>query len=173
LYLGVNVDFTLCFIDQGLKYNPFTDIPSMNHIASLTLYFDGQCPLCRAEMIYLSAKDNEHKLHFVDINQEGALNALGGVSCEVAMANIHAVTQNNEMLIGVEAFRVAYGLVGLKVLSKILGIKFLRPLYTYGYGVFARNRYFLSRLLGTIALQIVRRLTGKSEITRPLNQASK
>ena len=131
---------------------------------SLTLYYDGDCPLCRAEMIYLSARDEGKQLGFVDVRQTKALDSLSGVSCEIALANIHAVTREGQTLIGVDAFRVAYALVGLRLLSNLLGIKFLQPLLRLGYTMFAKHRYSLSRVFGGLALKVVKKITNKESI---------
>jgi len=131
---------------------------------SLTLYYDGDCPLCRAEMIYLSARDEGKQLGFVDVRQTKALDSLSGVSCEIALANIHAVTHEGQTLIGVDAFRVAYALVGLRLLSNLLGIKFLQPLLRLGYTMFAKHRYSLSRVFGGLALKVVKKITNKESI---------
>jgi len=115
-------------------------------------------------MIYLSARDEGKQLGFVDVRQTKALDSLSGVSCEIALANIHAVTREGQTLIGVDAFRVAYALVGLRLLSNLLGIKFLQPLLRLGYTMFAKHRYSLSRVFGGLALKVVKKITNKESI---------
>jgi predicted DCC family thiol-disulfide oxidoreductase YuxK len=115
-------------------------------------------------MIYLSARDTSGRLGFVDVRQNSALDSLEGVSCETALANIHAKTSDGQTLVGVAAFQVAYGLVGLSTLSKLLGIKALQPIFKYAYSMFAKHRFTLSRLLGGAALTIVKKITKKENI---------
>ena len=131
---------------------------------ALTLFYDGDCRLCRAEMIYLSARDTSNQLGFVDVRQHSALDPLHGVSCEVALANIHAKTADGQTLIGVAAFQVAYGLVGLTTLSKLLGIKALQPIFKYAYRSFAKHRFTLSKLMGGAALKMVKLITKKDHV---------
>ena len=130
----------------------------------LTLFYDGGCPLCKAEMIFLSARNKAGKLEFKDVRQPHALDALAGVSCETALANIHAVTQEGTTLIGVEAFQLAYATVDLKLLSWFLGIKALQPMLRYGYTLFAKNRFTLSKVFGALALKVVKLITKKDRI---------
>jgi len=131
---------------------------------ALTLYYDGNCPLCKAEMIYLSARDKTGKLGFVDVRQSNALDTLNGVSCEIALANIHALTADGRTLLGVDAFRVAYALVDLKILSWLLGIKIFQPIYRLCYRSFANHRYTLSKLFGNGALKLVKLVTKKDHL---------
>jgi predicted DCC family thiol-disulfide oxidoreductase YuxK len=124
----------------------------------LTLYFDGRCPLCCAEMMYLQSRDRQQNLAFVDARQEGALNAVPSVSCQAAMANIHALTSEGELLIGVAAFERAYQMVGLRFLAYLLGRPALKPLLDVGYTFFATHRYKISKYLGPLALFWVKRV---------------
>ena len=138
--------------------------PSIHSSHALTLYFDGNCPLCKAEMIYLSARDKAGKLGFVDVRQARALDALDGVSCDSALANIHAQTLDGKTLIGVDVFREAYALVDLKVLSWFLSIKPFQPFFRFGYRLFATHRYSLSKVLGGPALKLVKIITKKDHL---------
>ncbi len=137
---------------------------SSDTVALLTLYYDGNCPLCKAEMIYLSARDKTGKLGFVDVRQPCALDNLSGVSCANALANIHAQTLDGQTLLGVDAFRVAYAMVDLKILSWLLGIQVLQPLYRRSYRLFATHRYTLSKIFGKAALKLVKLVTKKEKL---------
>lgn len=131
---------------------------------ALTLYYDGNCPLCKAEMIYLSARDTAGRLGFKDVRQTQALDSLSGVSCESALANIHAVTPDGQRLIGVQAFQVAYALVGLKRLSWFLSIRALQPAFRLGYRLFATHRYALSKVFGGLAMRVVKIITKRDRL---------
>ena len=39
----------------------------------LTVFFDGQCPLCTREIALLKQLDTRQRLHFEDIHATGAL----------------------------------------------------------------------------------------------------
>jgi predicted DCC family thiol-disulfide oxidoreductase YuxK len=131
---------------------------------ALTLYYDGNCALCKAEMIYLSARDTEGRLGFMDVRQTEALDTLSGVTCQSALANIHAVTPGGQILIGVQAFQLAYGLVGLKRLSWFLGIRALQPAFGLCYRLFATHRYTLSKVFGGLAMRLVKIITKRDRL---------
>lgn len=46
--------------------NPVTSEPSRT-----TLYFDGECPLCRAEIAHYRRRDKDRTLCFVDVSHVG------------------------------------------------------------------------------------------------------
>ncbi len=57
---------------------------------AMTMYFDGACPLCAAEIRMLAARNRRQLLRFVDLSQPGA-ELPCAVVCAQAMDNIHAV----------------------------------------------------------------------------------
>ena len=86
----------------------------------LTLYYDGQCPLCIAEMDFLQSRNAAGQLAFVDITQAGFAEAGHHISCEAAMAQIHGRTADGQVLVGVPVFAAAYKLAKLPVLAWLL-----------------------------------------------------
>ena len=77
--------------------------------------FDGDCPLCVREVNFLRAKDDGRgKLDLVDIASETYDPAANrGVDFETAMSTIHGITNDGEVITGVEVFARAYKAVGL------------------------------------------------------------
>ena len=53
-----------------------------------TVYFDGSCSLCRAEIGYYRRKDQDRALCFVDISETGAVPP-EGITQERAMKRFH------------------------------------------------------------------------------------
>jgi predicted DCC family thiol-disulfide oxidoreductase YuxK len=86
---------------------------------SLTILFDGACPLCRREVTLLSRRDralhgDAPRLAFVDIDDPAYDPAAhGGISYREAMGRIHALDAEGGVLRDVAVFRRAYELVGL------------------------------------------------------------
>ena len=81
---------------------------------SLTLLYDGACPLCLREVKFLKRRDFHGRLAFVDIDQHAYDPAQWkGISYRDAMARIHAVRSDGEILKDVAVFREAYRCVGL------------------------------------------------------------
>ena len=50
----------------------------------LTMYYDGLCPLCQAEILFLSGRNEAGLLSFVDINSAEYIAESVGVSCQQA-----------------------------------------------------------------------------------------
>ncbi len=114
----------------------------------LTLFHDGNCPICRAEVAMLQARDARRQLRFVDIAAEGFDPAVTGRSLDALQAQLHALRADGQMVVGVEAFRLAYRAVGLNRIVAPLVWPPLRPLTEWLYRRFARHRHTLSRYLG-------------------------
>ena len=122
---------------------------------TLTLYFDGSCPLCLAEMRLLAYKDIMGRLKFEDITAKDFSEHTHGILCDAAMKSIKGKMNTGELLDGIEVFAKAYELVGMKNYAKLLGAKRLQRPLSWGYLKFATNRHIFSQLLGPIALKLV------------------
>ena len=123
----------------------------------LTLYYDGRCPLCQAEMLYLQHRDRLGLLNCVDITRNDFDANATGLSCERAMASIHGRLPNGDWVTGVAVFAAAYERVGLRRMAWLLSRPSLQPVLGWGYARFARHRYTLSRWFGPSVLRFVKR----------------
>lgn len=128
----------------------------MTHLQKLTLFYDAACPLCQAEILFLSERNQLGLLAFVDINSEHYRPEAVGVSCEQALAAMYGQYADGQLISGVEVFSAAYARANLRVLAWIFSRKTLRPLLNFSYSFFAKNRHTISRLLGPFALWLVR-----------------
>jgi len=126
-------------------------------MSQLTLYYDGRCPLCQAEMLYLQHRDRLGLLNCVDITLNDFDANATGLSCERAMASIHGRMENGEWVTGVAVFAAAYERVGLRRMAWLLSRPSLQPVLGWGYARFARHRYTLSRWFGPSVLRLVKR----------------
>lgn len=68
-----------------------------------TVFFDGACPLCRAEIGYYRRKDQAGALHFVDVSQPGATTK-EGISQQRALERFHVRAGDGRILSGAAAF---------------------------------------------------------------------
>ena len=68
-----------------------------------TVYFDGSCTLCRAEIRYYRRNDQDRALCFVDISETGAVPP-EGITQERAMKRFHVRASNGRVLTGAAAF---------------------------------------------------------------------
>ncbi|HWU96909.1 MAG TPA: DUF393 domain-containing protein [Oxalicibacterium sp.] len=114
----------------------------------LTLFYDGQCPFCAAEMKRLRSWNKSGKLGFVDISLPHFDVTSVGVTMEALNRELHSLTVDGKLLVGIDSMLAAYTLVNRSWLVFPLRIKPLRPLLSTLYRQFARNRYRFSALLG-------------------------
>ena len=112
----------------------------------LTLYFDGRCPLCMAEMRNLMVRNTAGHLAFVDASAEG-FEPPPGVSLEAMMQRLHAQAADGRWLQGVAVFAAMYEAVGLSWVARALNWRWARPLADACYPWVARHRYLIPRAL--------------------------
>ncbi|MEI6114189.1 MAG: DUF393 domain-containing protein [Burkholderiales bacterium] len=121
----------------------------------LTLFFDGKCPLCQAEIVFLSRRNQAGLLAFVDINSDLYDERAVGVSCSQALAEMYAQFDNGLVIKGHAVFGEAYRRAGLPTLAWVMSRKTLAPLLALGYRFFAKHRHRISKLIGPTALWLV------------------
>ena len=117
-------------------------------MSALTLYYDGNCPLCCAQMSRLRVWDKERRLAFTDIGAADFSPQSLGVSMEALNTEIHALTADGRLLVGIDSVVAAYVAVGRGWRVAPLRVRALRPLFSALYRCLARNRYRLSAWLG-------------------------
>jgi len=134
----------------------------MNQLKPLTLYYDGACPLCQAEIIYLSSRNQRGLLHFIDINSEAYdLNQLG-ISCQQALERMYGKIYGELPIYGVSVFAEAYRRVDLKLLAWIFSVPLFKPFLHLSYRIFAKYRHAISAALGPMMLRIVKSKLSKN-----------
>ncbi|WGS52775.1 DCC1-like thiol-disulfide oxidoreductase family protein [Paraburkholderia sp. D15] len=114
----------------------------------LTLYIDGNCPLCVAEWNRLREWDRHGRLAFVDIAQPGFDPAPLGVELTELNRQLHGWTASGECVVGIDSMIAAYTLAGRGWVVAPLRIAVLRPAYRAAYRAFARNRMRISAWFG-------------------------
>ncbi len=116
--------------------------------SELTLFFDGNCPLCAAEMARLHRWDKAGRLGFVDMSNPGFDPEPLGVDMTALNRELHSQTVTGEILVGIDSMLLAYTLVGKDWMVCPLRVKALRPVLVNLYRKLARHRYRLSRWMG-------------------------
>lgn len=119
-------------------------------MSALTLYYDGRCAFCTAEMTRLARWDRgrDAVLAFVDIAQPGFDPAHLNASMEELNTELYARTSDGRVLVGIDSMLAAYTLAGRGYLVWPLRVPGLRSVLAALYRAFARHRYTMSRLLG-------------------------
>ena len=121
----------------------------------LTMFYDGLCPLCQAEIQFLSGRNQAGLLSFIDINSDLYLPGHVGVSCDQALASMYAQYDDGKLIKGVEVFSAAYSRANLPKLAWLFSRPALTPIWNVGYRFFAKHRHAISALLGPLALRLV------------------
>ena len=82
---------------------------------TLTIYYDGSCPLCRREIAFYRRLRATMRLDWVDVSQGVKPD---GLSCEAAMRRFHVRDERGRLLSGGAAFsRLWRALPGWRVLG--------------------------------------------------------
>ncbi|MDM8559300.1 DUF393 domain-containing protein [Candidatus Parabeggiatoa sp. HSG14] len=110
-------------------------------MSTVTMYFDGMCPLCKREVALLKRLDKTGKIKWHDISTGLGDLAEENITFEEAMQQLHARDRNNKIRKGVDAFitiwrELPYFRV-LAFLGSLPGIKWLAKV---SYAVFAKRR---------------------------------
>jgi predicted DCC family thiol-disulfide oxidoreductase YuxK len=112
----------------------------------LTLYFDGDCPLCAREIKLLRARAAPDQLLLVDISAPAFDAQSLGFTREQMEASLHARFDDGTWVTGLDATLWSWRAAGLGRWAAPLGWRPLRPLLTLGYRLFCRWRPHLAWL---------------------------
>ncbi len=110
-----------------------------------TFLFDGGCPLCLRETIFLKKKDVLNKINFIDINNDSYNPLLyKDISYAEAMSNLHGILENGDIIKGLDVLAYSYKLIGLGWVYYPLEIEFLSPILRLFYKYWAKYRLKLT-----------------------------
>ncbi len=112
----------------------------------LTLFYDGQCPLCVKEMTRLRHADNEHCLTLINIHSP-ACSAYPEINKQRAAQILHGIAEDGKLLLGLDATCQAWKVVGRGRWIGLSRWPIIRPITDRFYLLFARHRYTLSKWL--------------------------
>ncbi len=121
-----------------------------------TVYFDGSCSLCGAEIGYYRRKDQDRALCFVDISETVAVPP-EGITQERAMKRFHVRTSDGRVLSGAAAFvEVWTRLPRWRWAASAASLPGALITLEWGYRFFLPVRPFISRFFGrALRLQAV------------------
>ena len=115
----------------------------------LTIYYDGDCPLCLAEIHFLQHHNHRDLLSFVNLH---AMDSTAEVNCELAMKNIHGRI-GDDLIVGPRVFDEAYKRTDLKLINFLFSLASFRFIYAKFYVLFAKYRHQISSLIGPCLLR--------------------
>ena len=115
-----------------------------------TVYFDGSCPLCQAEIGYYRRKDQAGSLCFVDVSESVASPPVG-ITQQRAMERFHVRASDGRVLSGAAAFvEVWTRLPKWRWAARAASRPGVLAALELGYRMFLPARPFLSRLFGRV-----------------------
>lgn len=114
----------------------------------LTIFHDGNCPVCRLDVANLKARNSDGRLRFVDIAGPAFDPAPYGLSLAEFGAQIRGQCADGRMLTGMDVFRLAYRAAGLGWVVAASDWHLLRGLADRLYRRFARHRHWIGRHFG-------------------------
>lgn len=114
---------------------------------TFTLFYDGSCPLCVAEMDQLRALNHNRTLAFEDILAPGFSERFPDINPTDASNILHGKLSDGTLLLGLDVTHKAWSLVGKKRWIGLLRLPVIRWFADHAYLFFARNRYKISFLL--------------------------
>ncbi len=125
--------------------------------ADLTVFYDGGCPLCRAEIGHYRKSRGAERLAFIDVSGEGA--ALGpDLDRASALRRFHVRGRDGRLTDGAAAFaRLWLALPGWRWLGRLLSVRVFgrRPLLVPAEAAYRLSlplRPFLARTLRRLRL---------------------
>ncbi len=111
----------------------------------ITVYFDGACPLCRAEIDHYRRCRGAQAVRFVDVSTTAPEPDL---SCAAALARFHVRDAEGRLHSGAAAFaRLWLALPGWRWLGRLAGTRLVLPLAERAYRGFLPLRPHLARLV--------------------------
>jgi demethoxyubiquinone hydroxylase (CLK1/Coq7/Cat5 family) len=115
---------------------------------SVTVYFDGACPLCRREIAWYRRRPGSEAITWIDVSQSPP-GALGPDLCEkAAMARFHVRLADGRLVSGARAFGELWKhLPGLQMLGRLARMPLLETFFEGAYRTFLRARPGIQRML--------------------------
>ena len=122
------------------------DMANNDAAAQATVYFDGACPLCTAEIKHYKSQNGSNQLSFVDVSKADA--ALGpDLDADTAMRRFHVRQSDGTLLSGAPAFTAIWQILpNWHWVARIAQLPGVTPVLEVGYRLFLPVRPALSKL---------------------------
>ncbi len=125
-----------------------------NKLETLSIFYDGNCPLCLAEVHVLKNNNQQQLLTFINLHDENTMDP--SINCERAMQVIHARLSSGEIIKGPKVFEEAYKRSDLVVMKYLFSFNLFQQCYGLFYMTFARFRHQISKLIGPTLLKLAK-----------------
>lgn len=134
--------------DSGRK------LMQQNILETLSIFYDGNCPLCLAEIHVLKNNNQQQLLQFINIHDENLVDS--PINCASALEIIHAQFENGQVIKGPTVFAEAYKRSDLTVMKWLFSFKLFQRVYAIFYVCFAKYRHQISKLIGPILVKLAK-----------------
>lgn len=112
----------------------------------LTLFYDGECPLCLREIHLFQRRADPSRLELIDI-ADPAVEPLPGLAREDMLGCLHARFRDGQLVTGIDATYWSYRAAGLGWLVTPLAWRWARPVWKWSYRQFCHLRPVIARIL--------------------------
>lgn len=114
----------------------------------LTVYFDGECPICRREIDLMKLFNRKERLQFIDFSTSSYRAVDNGLNpCDLGKV-IHARWADGTIITGVEVFGEMWEAIGLRLFARLSRRPMINALLVKAYRWFAKNRLWLTGKAG-------------------------
>ena len=112
----------------------------------VTMFHDGDCPLCKYEVKMMQKLDVSNAIHWVDITKDKSALEKAGINYQQAMARVHVQDENQNMKTGVHGFILVWEKLPYyrKIVPVIKNVPFLLFILNKLYTLFAKYRLTLT-----------------------------
>jgi len=112
----------------------------------LTIFFDGQCPLCTLEMQRLKEQDKNNQILLVDLHQADFATLYPEINVDKGLAILHG-KYKGKILLGLDVTHRAWTLVGRGWLVAPLQWPIIKPISHQVYLLVAKYRQPISSFI--------------------------
>jgi len=116
-------------------------------MTELTIFYDGGCPLCAAEMRHLHSRDRASKIAYEDIYAADFSARFPQIDQQAADRILHGQLADGQLIYGLDVTYQAWVLVGKRRWVAILRWPIIKPIADLTYLFFAKHRNRISKLL--------------------------
>lgn len=116
----------------------------------MKIFFDGQCPLCRAEMEHLKKHDARENIELVDIHSNEFEQNYPELTKQETMSKLHAYDTHGKKVIGLDVTYQAWRTVGKYKWLKVLRVQPIKWFADRVYLLFAKHREPIAKFICTL-----------------------
>ncbi|MEO1139955.1 MAG: DUF393 domain-containing protein [Pseudomonadota bacterium] len=114
---------------------------------ALTVYYDGTCPLCRAEIDHYASRPGAERIRFADASDLDA-DLGGGLDRQTALGRFHVRLEDGRLVSGAAGFVAIWSILpGWRWLARLAGLPGALPMLEWLYRRFLPVRPTIARLL--------------------------